>query len=263
MSNTIENDDGDERAITVLERLGLSNYEAQVFVALQRLGTGTARDIHEEIGVPRSQVYGAADDLEARGLVSVQQSRPKRYRPIELAEARQQLTETFERDRQAAFEHLERIQNEKPHPDEQQEDIWTTSGTEAIDTRVLSLLESAERQISLATDDSVYLSEDVFEMVRTFADRGGRVTLVSENPTLCERFEAAGMTAFSPPKQLLGPKNDRNARLYIIDDNTLLMSVLTDQGKEVAVWSSQTTFAQVFGSLLQQAVFVRAQSGHG
>jgi sugar-specific transcriptional regulator TrmB len=260
MSNTTENQDADERAVTVLERLGLSNYEAQVFVALQRLGTGTARDIHEEIGVPRSQVYGAADDLEAKGLVSVQQSRPKRYRPIELEEARQQLTETFERDRQAAFDHLKEIQSEKHRPDEQREDIWTTSGTEAIDKRTMNLLETADQRVFIATDESAYLPEDAFEMVRAFAARGGHATLVSRNPALRERFETAGMTATSTPEQLLGPKNDRSARLYIIDDDTLLMSVLTEQDEEVAVWSSQTTFAQVFGSLLRQAVFTQPQS---
>jgi sugar-specific transcriptional regulator TrmB len=260
MTDTTENEEADEQAVTVLERLGLSNYEAQVFVALQRLGIGTAREIHEEIGVPRSQVYGAADDLEAKGLVSVQQSRPKRYRPIELEEARQQLTETFERDRQVAFEHLERIQSKQDRPDEQREDIWTTSGTEAIDTRVMSLLDAADRQIFLATDDSVYIPEEAFESARTFAANGGHVTLVSRNRALRERFEAAEMAAMSPPEQLLGQKTDRNARLYIIDDDTLLMSVLTNQNEEVAVWSSQTTFAQVFGSLLQQAVFTQSQA---
>jgi hypothetical protein len=68
------------------------------------------------------------------------------------------------------------------------------------------------------------------------------------------------MAAMSPPEQLLGQKNDRNARLYIIDDDTLLMSVLTAQNQEVAVWSSQTMFAQVFGSLLQQAVFTQSEA---
>ncbi len=51
-------------AIEALEELGLSNYEAKVFVALQRLGTGTARDIHQATDVPRSQVYGAAESLQ-------------------------------------------------------------------------------------------------------------------------------------------------------------------------------------------------------
>ncbi|HET7324565.1 MAG TPA: helix-turn-helix domain-containing protein, partial [Halococcus sp.] len=55
-------------AIAALKRLGLSSYEAQVFVALQRISRGSARDIDRVTDVPRSQVYGAAEQLEERGL---------------------------------------------------------------------------------------------------------------------------------------------------------------------------------------------------
>ena len=52
-------------ARTALERLGLSTYEAGVFVALEKLGRGTAREIAEATDVPRSQVYGAAEHIAA------------------------------------------------------------------------------------------------------------------------------------------------------------------------------------------------------
>lgn len=70
-------------AIGALERLGFSNYAARVFVALQQLGTGTAEAI-SDVSVPRSQVYGVADDLAVRGLVEVTETTPQQYRPRSL-----------------------------------------------------------------------------------------------------------------------------------------------------------------------------------
>ena len=57
--------DGDEAGATEsLQQLGLSQYEAEVFVALVKLGTGTAREVTQITDVPRSQVYGAAEALD-------------------------------------------------------------------------------------------------------------------------------------------------------------------------------------------------------
>jgi sugar-specific transcriptional regulator TrmB len=248
-------DDGtapDEAAVAALERLGLSNYEARSFVALQRLGTGTARDVHEETGIPRSQVYGAADELEDRGLVSVKQSRPKRYRPVELAEARERLTTEFERDREAAFEHLERVRAEQVPREEQQEDVWTITGSDAIDARMAALVEEARRRVVVATDDVAYLPDEAFERVREFHAAGGEVVAVSRAAAIRESFEAEGMTAVAPPERLVDPEDDHGARLLLVDGDTLLLSVRADE--EVAIWSAGTTFAGVFGTLLREGL---------
>jgi len=252
MSDDARADADDEDAVVALERLGLSNYEARSFVALQRLGTGTARDIHEETDIPRSQVYGAADELEERGLVSVQQSRPKRYRPVELAEARERLTAEFERDREAAFDHLERVRREPGPSEERQEDVWTITGSDAIDTRMTALAEEADERVVVATDDATYLPDETFEVLRHFHADGGEVVVISRTAAIRESFEAEGMVAVAPPERLVDPENDRGARLVLVDGDALLLSVLADE--EVAIWSAHTTFARVFGDLLRQGL---------
>jgi sugar-specific transcriptional regulator TrmB len=252
MSDDARADADDEDAVAALERLGLSNYEARSFVALQRLGTGTARDVHEETGIPRSQVYGAADELEERGLVSVQQSRPKRYRPVELEEARERLTAEFERDREAAFDHLERVRREPGPSQERQEDVWTITGSDAIDTRMTALTEEAKQRVAVATDDAAYLPDETFEALRRFHADGGEVVAISRTAAIRESFEAEGMVAVAPPEQLVDPDNDRSARLVLVDEDALLLSVLADE--EIAIWSAHTTFARVFGGLLRQGL---------
>src|SRR5207245_11301129 len=62
-----------------LRRLGLSRYEALVFVNLARAGATTAGDVARVSGVNRVQTYRALEGLEARGLVEVTLDRPRRY----------------------------------------------------------------------------------------------------------------------------------------------------------------------------------------
>jgi HTH-type transcriptional regulator, sugar sensing transcriptional regulator len=66
-------------ASEALQRIGLSRYEALVFVNLARTGAATAGDVARASGVNRVQTYRALEGLEARGLVEVTLDRPRRY----------------------------------------------------------------------------------------------------------------------------------------------------------------------------------------
>lgn len=74
-------------AIDLLQELGLKEYEARCFVALNQLPNGTAKEIREISDVPRTRVYDAIRVLESEGLVEVQQSSPQVYRAVEISEA--------------------------------------------------------------------------------------------------------------------------------------------------------------------------------
>ena len=69
------------RAVSLFRELGLTEYEAQVYVALLRLGMGTAREISETTDVPRTRIYDATERLADRGFVDVQHASPKAFRP--------------------------------------------------------------------------------------------------------------------------------------------------------------------------------------
>src|SRR2546425_28018 len=66
-------------ASEALQRIGLSRYEALVFVNLARAGATTAGDVARVSGVNRVQTYRALEGLEARGVVEVTLDRPRRY----------------------------------------------------------------------------------------------------------------------------------------------------------------------------------------
>src|SRR2546425_12686460 len=66
-------------ASEALQRIGLSRYEALVFVNLARAGATTAGDVARASGVNRGQTYRALEGLEAPGLVEGTLVPPPRY----------------------------------------------------------------------------------------------------------------------------------------------------------------------------------------
>jgi sugar-specific transcriptional regulator TrmB len=243
----------DEEAVAALKRLGLTTYESRVFVALQKLGTGTASEVADLAEVPRSQVYGAADDLEDRGLVDVEQSNPTRYRPVDVEEARERLYRQLRSESDAAFDYLESVEAEYAATEES-ESIWTVRGADNVAARAAELLASAEER-------AVYGSEDVTPQIRdalaAAVDRGVDVTVLSEDEDVVAVAEECGARAVHverpPVPEVDQPFPDVGAeRVVMVDGDAVLVSVLGDDGAEAAFWSRGTGFASMLSTLLSE-----------
>jgi len=87
-----------------LTELGLSPNEARLYLALLRLGEGTAAELTRESGVPRPKVYEALGALETRGFCIAVPSRVTRYRPIAPATALRDWTRHRDHERSARAE---------------------------------------------------------------------------------------------------------------------------------------------------------------
>ncbi|WP_226479274.1 TrmB family transcriptional regulator [Natrinema amylolyticum] len=249
---------GDEtEAVDAFEQLGLTSYEAKVFIALHRLSAGTARDVADIADVPRSQVYSVAESLEDRGLLEVQQSNPIRYRPVSVEEARETLREQFEREQDRAFEYVETVRKE-PDGEETQEDIWTVRGRDRVADRTVDILSQAEDRIVFGTR----LPELVTTPIeRTLAERvaaGVTVVVVSRTEAVQERFaDVEGVTVERPPAHRTD--DERSGRIVIADDDSILLSVLGGEDGETAIWSSGSLFASVLIQLIEASDEMRVE----
>lgn len=239
-------------AVASLEHLGLTEYEARVFIALQRLGSGTARDVHRVADVPRSQVYSAAEGLEERGLVAVQQSSPIRYRPVSIEEARSTLTERFEREQRRAFDYVESVRTEET-ADEQQEDIWTVGGRDHVSDRTAGLIREAEDWVVYGTDDPDLVTDEIRSSLLARAQDGLVVSVVSENADVRDLFPDDEVFVRGPD-HVHG--DDASGRILFGDDDILLLSVLAGEelpgiDRETAFWSAHTNFASALIELIR------------
>ncbi|HEX9339878.1 MAG TPA: helix-turn-helix domain-containing protein [Thermoplasmata archaeon] len=92
-------------ATDALQQVGLSRYEALVFVNLARAGATTAGEVARASGVNRVQTYRALESLESRGLVEVTLDRPRRY----AARAINDVFEMIAEEKRAELERLDAV----------------------------------------------------------------------------------------------------------------------------------------------------------
>lgn len=228
-------------AVPSLQRLGLSKYEAEVFVALREIAGGTARDVAAVADVPRSQVYGAADDLAERGLVDVQHATPRRFRAVSLDVARERLREEYEREFDRAFEALEAVEVREAETEGHPEELWTVGGSGAIRSRAEELVRDAESEVLYGSDASL-LEDDLAAALRTVAaDRA--VTVVSTDPEAIDAFDGDPVETVSLP-DAIEPADWPAGRVLVVDGDTILLSMLEPGDEETAFWSSDTAYAE-------------------
>ena len=250
--------DDESEAVDAFERLGLTSYEAKVFIALHRLGSGTARDVANVTDVPRSQVYSVAESLEERSLLEVQQSSPIRYRPVSIEEARNTLEQRFERERERAFDYVEGVKEESS-TEETQEDLWTVRSRDRVDSRVVDLLSQAENRIIFGTRLPTFVTESIERTIRERAADGVSVLVISRTDEIRDQFDAIdGVTTETPPDFREG--DQRSGRVVVVDGESILLSVVDDDGSETAIWSSDSLFASVLIQLIEASDQLRPES---
>ena len=249
-------------AVASLERLGLTTYEAKVFIALQKLGSGTAREVSRVADVPRSQVYSVTESLEDRGLVEVQQSSPMQYRPVSIEEARKTLRERFETESGRAFGYVESVRNERGGDREEQEAIWTLSGQDHVAERAAEIVRNAEESVVFAARYPDLVKGDIAAALRDAADAGVTVRVVSVNPAVRELFaDAPAVATMDTPDPAVD--DERTGRAVLADGDVVLLSVLGDREDvpelttETAFWTASTNFATVLYQIAMNSLTPR------
>jgi sugar-specific transcriptional regulator TrmB len=242
----------EQEVVEALRTLGLSNYEAQVFVALQQLGSGTAQEVSDLSAVPRSQVYGAADDLAERGLVEVVEASPKAYRPVELSTARGLLTERLEREADRAFDRLEAIRTtETSHADGQ--DIATLRGRQPIDDRIAALVRSATHTVVFVSPAAAATTAEIADALRGAATDDADVTVVTADRSLADLFTNDPVSVF-----VMSEDNpaDFAGRALMVDDRTVLLAAETDDAPvdEEALWTGDSRIGRILAAFMRSGM---------
>lgn len=243
----------ENEAIAGLKQLGLTTYEARVFVALQKLGAGTASEISSVVDVPRSQVYGAAEGLEERGLVETQHSTPTVYRPVPLEQARRLLLDQLAETGTATFNYLERVQDSH-EAEERSESIWLISARDAIVSRAVEIAGTASDRLLYTAESVEMLEDDILGALVDATERGVTVVVASTDQDVLDAVpQTDAYAAYRVPEER---EMDVDAgRLLIADGETVLLSTrstsTTEGSQEIAFWTSENPFAAIFVELVE------------
>lgn len=221
-------------ATELLEQLGLSQYEAASYVALLRLGKGTAREISETADVPRTRIYDAVERLQERGLVDVQHASPKLFRPI----ARETALRHFRHEYDETFTQLaEQLAGLEPTAHQSnQPGVWSTTNQSAINERVHEFFSDATDEIVYLAVESV-LTDESLAQLRAASERGVTVRIANGTVPAHDEIQMA-----VPDAELVEPPwawhRPPTGRLLLTDRERVLMSTLRDGDgpTETAIW---------------------------
>jgi len=75
----------------ILEEFGLSRNEIRTYLTVLSMGLSDAKEICSQTGIPSSKIYNLLENLENYGLIEIQESRPKKYKPLSLDHALENL----------------------------------------------------------------------------------------------------------------------------------------------------------------------------
>lgn len=239
-----------EHAVTLLQDLGLKQYEARCFVALTRLPTAKAREIGDVADVPRTRVYEAVENLAELGLVETQETSPKRFRAVSIDEALTILRQRYERQFTELGDALGSIEAVRESDSETQlSGVWTLSGSSAIRARVAELLGEADEEVVYLVGDDAALSEETLARLDAASRRGLPLYVGTATDSIYGRIETAvpGVKRFDSWIDWLWSSGEPEdawtlGQILVVDRHAVLVSAHRaspgDGDEDSAVWTA-------------------------
>ena len=216
--------------VSLLQDLGLKEYEARCFLALTQLSSATAKEISDVSEVPRTRVYDAVRVLEAQGLVEVQHSSPQKFRAVSVDEATQTLRQKFDSRIDTLGTYLDDLDlGAETDEDTGLQEVWSLTGSGGIESRTLELVDSAESELVLVVVDESILTEDLLDALHDAAARGVTIMVGGQSGSLTSDIdrELPEIEVFETELDwLVSPVDDEVAisRLILTDRTSLLVS---------------------------------------
>jgi sugar-specific transcriptional regulator TrmB len=241
--------DDPARVIDCLKSLGLTKYEALVYIALLKVASATASGIHEISGVPRASVYTVIDQLLNKGLVSVSQSAPKRFAAFPPEDAIARLMSRIERDAQYCRDSLSQIYRERTSFGTGTEElIWNIYGIENIRKRLIHLVSGAKKEIRIVAHSQI-ISPDVRQKLTEMADQAS-VEIITPywagDVPFQKNMQVSIVKLPDIPKEINAGKDMMGGGVCIIDGKSVLVFMGLGKVDAVGLFSESEGFIRFF-----------------
>lgn len=230
-----------------LKSLGMTKYEALVYIALLQVPGATASEIHAGSSVPRASVYPVLDQLLAKDLVSVSQSSPKRFAAIPPDEAIPRLLGRIERDAEAAKTALESVYRRRESAEQERgELIWNIYGFDAIRRKLIDLIAGAAQEVRFIAHPNI-LAGEVRDMLMARSDRiTVEVVTSAWDGRVPETMNIYAKPFPELPRGLYRTRDLMAGGICIIDGRKILVIVGSGTPDAVALFSESEGFVRFF-----------------
>ncbi|AGK62028.1 putative transcriptional regulator [Archaeoglobus sulfaticallidus PM70-1] len=171
---------------SILEKLGLSSYQAKALISLLKCGEAKASEISELSGVPRAKIYEVLDQLADLGLVDKIPSRPVKFRVREPKEILERLKSNIMIEYESRIDFFDRVKEElirsfaslySPASFRTKELIRVVSVGEASERETRLMYREAEKEINIVSRCFEYYPKVRKELVDAF-NRGVKIKIL-------------------------------------------------------------------------------------
>ena len=154
----------DRELINTLKKFNLSTYEAKAYITLNSILSGTAVEISQESGIPRSKVYDVLKNLKNKNFIEIKEGKPLKYEVISpkiaFTEHKKELINTLNRNEEKLIEIYEKKISQIQAP------VWLIPTQEKIKSKEIDLIKNARTKINMRIG---FITDDEFEtLIKTF-----------------------------------------------------------------------------------------------
>lgn len=229
--------------IKVLQKLGLTEYEARAYLSLARLGPSTVREIVLDSKLPRNKAYEVLQRLEQQNKVISLPISPKKYKITN--------PEIFKEDIQNLNKSVNSLIKliEQPKSLEFKDLFWVLKSKKAIEEKLAVQNTKTEREI-LACNK---LSKILYKNIRTMkeaVDRGVKVKMIctfeKDKIKSYKEWLSTGAKIRVFNEKMFGPLLPR---ITIIDGEIARLTIGKPEVKReedyLTLWTESKVFAQM------------------
>lgn len=248
MFSMAEGSDAPGSIVNRLKSLGLTKYEALVYIALLRVPDATATGIHEISGVPRASVYPVLSQLLEKELVSLSQSSPKRFAARPPDEGIGSLLTRIQDDAHVAQEALNVIRRQQMQTDRSgQELIWNLRGIGAVRKKLGELIGQAEKNIRIIAHCDLFSDE----IKKTLAGKSEQIPVEIYTHVWTSEIPPSIQLIVRPPPQHVCEFHKIKdiitaGGLCVIDDTKVFVVIGSGEDDAVALYSESEGFVRFF-----------------
>jgi len=241
----------DEKDVAALKRLGLTEYESRIYLAVIRMGSIKASEVSFHGRVPRTKTYGVMRELERKGLLNVTPGKPEIFSVRSPAEVLMPLVTGLESDVKESTSLIQRLARvyeatavvKDRHP-KQAREMWIIEGRGTVLAKMNELFSGASKSINYCTSANglirAYRANS--ESLEKARKRGVNVRILSaispDNAAVVREMEeivSIQTIEKTFPAQF--------ANFVSVDSSELLITEVkpddlsTDRGSDFAVWN--------------------------
>jgi len=226
----------DDSLLLHLKGIGMSEYEAKVYVILSALRVASAREIHEQTKIPRGRIYETLNTLAQKEFIVSSGKSPARYSPVDFTKTFERLKRESGISLEGLYQRLKALETETPEPLMQGYKLhteWTR------DNQIRMMLRRAKSEIIFLCDYEEFLKKYSSDISRAAKRVSvylvvGRKELAGFAPIKC--YAGGSDIASSLFCNEEGENIGLSMKLLLMADRSESLSILEENGRLTGIF---------------------------